>query len=240
LRPDGLTPGRCSASDEIETVFFSRIDAEAALVHRKLISSGTRELSIEDRCVWALFLNSLLERSPRRIAEIEQSVDAAELFAEFKGYWPRLNTQEILNRIDAKSAVRNTLLRALVDYIVDEPFVKYVSEMVWTIFDLREGEDHFLTGDCPLVVNGGRSDDPIYFLTIALSPERLLVMHKDVPDFDSGFVQTLAIMHSIQVITQTERHLVSSRRLIDSPSIKYVKAVEQRLSILRPSSELFD
>lgn len=61
-----------SRPDAIERDFFRLIDDAAASVHQKLLASGIKSLTGEDRAVWALFMNSLIERGPDRIKEIEQ------------------------------------------------------------------------------------------------------------------------------------------------------------------------
>jgi hypothetical protein len=229
LKPEGPLPNLDKTSDELEQRFFSRIDAAAAHIHQKLLSSGINALTVTDRRVWSLFLNSLIERSPKRIADIERAINSDKIIADLKQLRLSSHMQDFLNSIDIGAVVRNNLLSALVTCIADEPFIDYLSQLCWNTVDLPK-EDHFLTGDYPVVINTGQSDSPIYLLSIALSPKRLLIIHKDDPVFDLDFIRTTAIMHSIQVTEQTEKHLISSRELIDGPYIKYAKVVNQKLT----------
>ncbi|MBD9356464.1 DUF4238 domain-containing protein [Methylomonas albis] len=231
FKPVGLPFLSQTSSDELERNFFSNIDDAAALIHQKLISSNINSLSVDDRRVWSLFINSLLERSPKRIAEIERSVNAAEIIEDLVRRRPSLQLQEILNNLDIGAVVRNNLLTALINYIFDEQFIEYLTQLCWSTFDLPDGE-HFLTGDSPVVVNGGLSDKPIHLLSIALSPRRLLVIHTSDPNFDENFINQIAVMHSIQVTTQTEKYLVSSRKVIDGLHIKYEQVVKLKLTNL--------
>lgn len=230
LRPDGLPSGRFATSDEPEIAFFSRIDNAAARIHQKLLDFDINSIPFDEKQIWALFLNSLLERSPKRIREIEQAVPLTEIAAEFTRRWPSARMQEALNKIDITAAVRNSLLEALPAYIGDKPFLGYLAQMCWSTFDISNRADHFLTGDCPLVVNHGQTDRPIHLLSIALSPKRLLVIHPHAPEFDLDFFRKIAVTHSVQVTAQTDTHLVSSKKLRNSSSINYVRVVEQNLA----------
>ena len=233
LRPNGLPFGPLATSDEPERTFFSRIDDAAARIHQNLICSDINSVSFDEKWVWSLFLNSLLERSPKRISEIEQAVPSTEIATEFTRRWQSTHMQKVWNKIDINAAVRNSLLAALPAYIVNKPFLDYLAQMCWNTFDISNGTDHFLTGDYPLVVNHGQSDRPIYLLSIALSPKRLLVIHPHAPEFDLEFLRKITVTHNIQVTSQTKTHLVSSKKLNNSSRIRYIQMVEQKLSSVK-------
>lgn len=236
LQPDGLGP-RESSSDELEKNFFSRIDSAAGAIYDKLLSSGVTSISAEERPVWALFVNSLLERSPKRIREIESKASdvldksIAELERRWRNpsTWPAMKAS--LLTMNKTAAARNAALTSLTSYIVDQRFIEYVASMAWQIIELRVGADHFLTGDTPIVVNAGGSAAPIYMLSMALSPRRLLVMHTEDKAFDVDFFAMLAMGHNIVITKQTEKYLVSSRELADSHHIKYTRIAAEMLGI---------
>lgn len=226
LRSEGLFHLPESTSDRLEQCFFSPLDNSASIVHRKLMTAGINALSMEDRCRWALFLNSIMERVPSRIRDLESRVQTDETLDRFRQRWP---LSELPGQIDLEAIKRNAILSALVDFIVDKPFIEYVSKMVWQTVDFPEGPDHFLTSDSPLLVNGGQGGAPILVMSIALSPQRLLIMHKDDNEFDGDFVATLAHMHNALVAMQAEKHLISSRQLVDSRYIKYTRVANELL-----------
>lgn len=232
--PDGLN-FRKFPSNHIETDFFAPLDNAASVIHRKLVDTGINEISTEDRWVWSLFINSLMERSPQRIDELKNLAAKfpQEAVEKLKSRNPTgtisQRLQTIVENIDIEAAARNAVLEALTQYIVDENFLRYVIEMQWLTIDLPEGQNHYLTGDTPVIINGGGSTAPIYILSLALSPRRLLVMHKDTPEFDAQFILQMALHHSIAVVKQTKRHLVSSRVLADSDHIKYERIVSKVL-----------
>ncbi len=233
--PDGLN-FRTSVSQEIETEFFARVDDAASQVQEKLVNHGLASLTDADRRSWAVFVNSLLERSPKRIRELQGSAAGVidTTIARFEqahpGSAPSPRMRAILARIDKAAANRNAVLSSLTAYIVDPAFIEYVAAMRWVLVDIPAGSDeHFLTGDSPVVVNGGSGQMPVHVLTIALSPSRLLVMFKDAPEFDDDFIGRLTMGHSIFLVQQTEKYVMSSRPLSDRSRTRYARIVDQLL-----------
>lgn len=225
LRSEGVHPALEYVPDAIEREFFSHIDNNAAVVHAKLVAQGPAALSSTERETWALFLNSLLERCPRRLAELQKTLP--EVIEESKRTWPANRLGPGFENVDWAAMAHNNLLCALGAYINDREFIDYLAKMEWRVVCLKEdSEDHFLTSDAPLVVNGGLPGSPIKLLSIALTPKRLLVIHSAASEFDVEFLATLAMMHGFQVTKQAEKHVFSSKKLTDSKHVKYFKGVE--------------
>jgi len=230
LRPVGLPIGPIKLSDEIETGFFAPIDDAAAPVLLKAAHLHIRDLTYDERRIAAVFFNSLLERRPERIEELVRSVVTPELTEQFARRFSPARGRQLLESLDVDAFARNEVLAALPGYIVDEQLVDYLAKMVWSTFEFPDGPDHFLTSDCPLVVNGGTSSQrPIYLLSIALSPKRLLLVHAKNNEFDQEFLSKLAATHSIQATVQAEKFVISSRQLTDSAAIKYSRIVNEKL-----------
>jgi len=232
--PDGLTV-RNEVSNEIEEKFFSPIDSAASQVHQKILSAGVSSLSTEERHNWSLFVNSLLERSPTRINEVKNSSkemvaktisDLRKVFGESE---EKSNLHVLWKNLDIDALTHNTVLSSIVKWAEDEETIQYFSNMAWVVIQAN-GKDHFLTGDAPLVVNGVSGGYPIHFLSISLSPERLLVMHTRDEEFDEEFIRKLSICHSIQIAKQTKRYLVSSRELLDDGYVKYWRVANEIFS----------
>lgn len=223
-----------AAPDQLEQDFFGPLDDAAAIVHQKLITSGFSALAAEDRSVWAWFLKSLIERSPKRIREVEQSADLSGTWADdFARLWPGRHpdagAQAFFSRLDRAAMIRNTLLGEMVRQICDRPFIEGLQRMEWLTVDLPPGEDHFLTGDTPLIFNGGVRESPIFALSIAISPTKLFVVHQKDEAFDREWLGLLTYMHSVNIVLKAEKYVVSSRPLTDSRFIKYAKVVEEAL-----------
>lgn len=238
INPDGMD-FRQSPSNKLEDRFFAPIDDAASIVHQKLLTSGLHSLSPDDRIVWAIFVNSLLERLPKRIQVLEaqfaglhdESIAATE--REYPGSTTQPAIKAILAKVDKTAVVRNAVLSGLVRYIMDEPFIRYIASMEWLTLSLADGADHFLTGDTPVIVNGGGLSAPIYLLSIAVSPQKLLVMRSAFPAFDADFVGRLTLIYNILLAQQTDQYLVSSRQLADSRFIKYRRIVDAMLGAIK-------
>ncbi|QEL65838.1 hypothetical protein OTERR_23620 [Oryzomicrobium terrae] len=215
------------STNSIEENFFSPLDSKASKVIKKLIQSGPQSLSKEDRLVWSIFINSLLERSPSRIESIKNSANklANEEFSKIKAVHEVQEGERhaFLDEMDIAAIANNTVLAEMVKWICNNETISHFANMTWMVARLPEGNDHFLTSDTPVVVNGASGGNPIYVLSIALSPNALFIMHKQEKDFNEDFIQTLAIIHNHLIAEQTKRYLVSSRELIDDGNIKYKK-----------------
>lgn len=234
INPDGMD-FRQSPSNELEDRFFAPIDDAASIVHQKLLTSGLHSLSPDDRIVWAIFVNSLLERSPKRIQALEaqfadlhdESIAATE--RDYPGSTTEPAIKAILAKVDKAAVVRNAVLSGLVRYIMDEPFIRYIASMEWLTLSLPDGADHFLTGDTPVIVNGGGPSAPIHLLSIAISPQKLLVMRSDPTVFDADLIGRHTMIYNVLLVRQTDQHLISSRQLADSRFIKYRRIADEML-----------
>lgn len=223
-----------SSSNEIEEKFFSPLDSAASQVHRKLLVSGASSLSAEERFIWSLFMNSLLERSPTRINEIKERAKetAAECISELKEClgMPDKDRNYFWKTLDVDAMTHNAVLSGMVQWIRNGETIRHFYGMAWTVFQLPKGKDHFLTGDSPVVVNGDSGNNPIHVLSLALSPDTLLVMHTRDKDFDEEFIRKLSILHSVLIAKQTKRYLVSSRELLDNGHVKYRRVLNEIFS----------
>lgn len=223
LRPETPYPVLDSRPDVIERDFFALIDDAAALVHKKLLTSGIKSLTTEDRTAWALFLNSLVERGPWRIKEIERSDSPERIRDEML---QRFGRSDFVANIDWSAMHRNSVRRALVSHISDGDFVEFVCQMRWTTVDITVDGEHLVTSDMPVLINGGSDSMQVHCLSVALSPTRLLIIHGDTAGFDECFIRTLAVMHNIVIVQKAEQHVISSRELRDGPYTKYSRVAQ--------------
>lgn len=232
IKPDGLPLSY--ESDAVEIEFFQKIDTSASQVHKKLLASGITALTDIDRMVWAIFMNSLIERTPEKIDSYNDlSKNVIEnINSEFQQKWrnsyswPEL--QSLFSSIDKKAATRNAVLSGLTSYILDRPVIEYFCQMLWQTVKLPDGlGEHFVSCDKPVIVNGVAGDTPIYVLSIALSPNLLLVMHKKVDEFDHEFITTLATMHNYLMAKQAKQYLFSDRELSDGRFIKNLRIAHE-------------
>lgn len=217
-----LIPG--PSPDVIERDFFAVIDDAAALVYQKLFLSGIKSLTTEDRMAWALFLNSLMERRPERIAEIEHLETGEKIKNELH---QRLGGAEYLNNINWSSMYRNSVRRALIGYISDRGFIDCVTQMRWATVDVSIDGEHLITADRPVLVNAGSSPSPIHCLSIALSPKRLLIVHGQAEEFDENFVRTLTAIHNVAIVQQATKYVVSSQEMKNGPHTQFSRVIQE-------------
>ncbi len=237
--PDGLN-FRLEKSQEFERDFLGPIDNAASLVHQKILSSGIRSLTEQDRLSWSKFVSSLLERHPDRVRQITEIAAAGldETLESLTAEKPEMVASPtfiaVLAGINKREFARNLALQGIATAINDHDLVHGISSMQWDLAVLPPGEDHFLTGDTPLIVNGGGNKNPIHILSLAISPKSLLVIHKDATVFNEEFIKKMAFFHNPVLVNQTRTHLVSSRILEDGFCIKYRKIAEAMLGVDPP------
>ena len=223
FRPDFPSLGSLAKPDALETEYFAAIDDEAAAVHRKLLVDDRPPLTQAERRAWARFINSLLERSPARISELESMAASDPQIQGLLRHPRAIMLRDGRPKADLSAMLRNSLLRALRDFIDKEEDVAYLSSMRWVNFDIASKNEQFLTGDMPLVVNAGAGPSPIEMLTIAISPRRLLIMYREHEMVDQDLLVKAAVLHSILLTKQTQRHLISSCRLVDGRGLNYAR-----------------
>jgi hypothetical protein len=234
ISPDGLH-FQPTKSQQLEHDFFALIDDSASVVHRKILNSGIQSLTEHDRNCLSKFISSLLERSPSRIRQISElaATGIEETLASLESERPEMMARPafsaVLSAIDKQALARNLALEKITSAINDHHFIHGISAMKWMVITIPSGDDHFLTGDTPLVVNGGGIKEPIYLISLAISPKSLLIIYKDEPEFDDDFLKTVSILHNAVLTNQTQSHLVSSRTLEDGRFMKYRKMAETML-----------
>lgn len=189
-----IHPFQKNTSDHIEASFFSKLDDDASKLYRRILKSGISTINAEDRYLWALFVNSLMERSPVRINEVisEANEHTLKMVEDFHRTGDPRIVQNAFKHIDVNALSRNAVLHGMVRYICDAETLDYFSKLCWVTIDLPDGADHFLTGDTPLIVNGAHPvKSPVYTLSLALTPKKLLIMHSNEEKFDKEFLNKL-------------------------------------------------
>jgi len=223
LYPETPYPELEPRQDAIEVEFFSKIDDAAAQIHRKILASGINILSEEDRVIWALFLNSLMERTPNKIKEIENSYNIEEAKKEIIHI---LENTEFASQINWHAMHSNSIRRALVNYISDNSSIGHIYRMRWATVDIPVEDEHLITSDTPIVVNGGKKSQPIHCLSIALSPNKLFITHGATDEFDNDFLKMLTVTHNAFIIQLAEQYVISSRELSDGPYTNYTNLIK--------------
>ena len=197
--------------DIVEKQVMAPLDDAAARVHSKLTAlEPTTDLSDDERVSWARFLNSLMERHPRELAERDAAAVriATELCAEYRHRWPapadQARVEAALANYDHEATARNTVRTAMVQEIRSGTFLDHViNEHEWMVFAPVEGA--FITSDRPLIVNGGDTQTrPVHWVTLALGPQHLFVSHPRAwlaePDRLKEQLATTALIHNMLIV----------------------------------------
>ena len=207
--------------DIIEKTVMSRVDNDAANVLNKLRSGSVASLTKGDRKAWALFLNSLLERTPDKLArndEIARELatkvieDAYSKFATTPISRERID--RALRNFDPTAAARNTVRAAMVKEIVADDFIAYVTNQSWCVIGAPNGFE-FITSDHPLIVNFGDVEQrPIHWMSIALSPTELFVA---VPSSSPNTtpLEDIVLAHTFALLTGPSRFVYARAPVVD-------------------------
>ncbi|MGF6097256.1 DUF4238 domain-containing protein [Pseudomonas sp. 18175] len=220
--------GAKEPSDEVESKVMAKIDDQAALIHRKLLDHGVGALTEEERDVWSVFMVCMIERNPKKIERYKSIAEIDNYFEELLKAHPGL--AGVIERAEFNiQAVRgNTVLKLMVDRIFDSEVAKSISCMSWVVVQVDMSGEHFVLGDNVVVINNGAiEDEPLYFIRLAISPSKLLILAYDSSALDSDFVSVLTLVYNIDVISRSDKYVISSRELKDEACTKFSRVVKE-------------
>lgn len=215
---------RTARPDTIEKEFFGPIDHHGAQVVERLDQVAPSELSSEERTQWALFVNSLLERHPQRVfvgdRKAEQSARA--LREELRERWgpPSSGRPDVLELLDVEALARNLHREHIVRTIRDEKTLEYIGGLRFAKLVVEPNPVlSFVTGDNPVLLNLGQPG-PIYFFTLALSPNMLLFGQNEKEPFpEPEMLMNLCHFHNLLLFKQCQ-YVFSRGALQDDEFIK--------------------
>lgn len=155
--------------DALEKKFLSPLDDAAAKVLPKLLGTALT-VTGEERMVWAMFLNSLLERDPRTLEKNDRVARelAAAVMTDARARITEENRgrmERAIARFDAEAAARNTVRSVMVHEIKRPDVLQYFVGQEWLVIPAL-GDLEFIS-DRPLLANGGVEERPIQWLTMA-------------------------------------------------------------------------
>ena len=223
----------------IETDFLSPIDNAAAPILKKLNESSPSPLDDAERTAWALFMNSLNERSPTTLGWRDQAAPdaAAQTVAHLRSMGTTPESRErmelILARMDVEQMARNSVRQFMVNEIRDPKVITYLKGLTWVVIG-REPERPFITTDRPLLVNVvGPGPTTIHVLSMALSPTKLLFVHPSqwaMTDELRTLLGNLAFGHDLLLLHAGCTCVYSSQRIEDGSRVRLRRAVDFALT----------
>lgn len=218
----------------IEDDFFKKIDNDAAGALNTLLTAGVTALDEAARTAWALFLSSLLERTPHQLlamdakakAIVDQSYEKLQADSDPEG---RARFSSIMGD-DARSALaRNHVRYRMVARIQNPVMLDHLKRLRWVIANNTNPDFEFITTDAPLVVNYGDQGPKLDVLAISLNPQRLFFAYPSSWNEDGEYLETLGMMafvHNVLLLEQPCNFVYSRSKLEDGDIIKLRKATD--------------
>ena len=205
-------------------------ETEAAPVLEQMISGGAASLNTNQKRAWSRFILLQLDRDPSLVNEALQL--AEELRAEVLSNAPvsvrcskaaELFTLEMARNLargrlsrpsDAKSFWGETLLR-------------------WSWHSVTS-RGWFITSDRPIILNvsGVKPGTPVSMLSMALSPDRILLCTPPswLPEIDDDWVRLMAVTHNARLISLGPRFVYSSTPVSEIPGSRLDVLLEKHLA----------
>lgn len=221
----------------IEDEFFRELDNDAAGALNTLLSGGISALDDTARTAWALFLNSLLERAPDQLKQldakakaiVDQSFDRLQAGADPEG---RERFRRVMNDDARAGAARNYVRYRMMDRIKDPATIARLTNSRWLIVNNTNPDFEFITTDSPVVINYGSAGPGLDVLAISLNPQRLFLLHP--PSWGEGdeYRETLGLLafaHNLLLLDRPCTYVYSRSKLEDGDIVKLRKAADLAL-----------
>lgn len=199
----------------VERVFFGKVDTDAAKVRDKLLAGAS--LSLPDRYNWARFILSLILRNPEEVLKMKVGVNAifdqpdAELqakYLKFREPHEPATAEEAIRQHYPEAPDRSALLIGT-QLIQNQKAMQTIAGMSWSIIRTDTASRRLVTSDRPVVMTGGllRLDGHI---CLPISPRHLFVACTLKPTMDA-FLRApkskLVRESNAQQIGQARRHV---------------------------------
>ncbi|MBX9574396.1 MAG: DUF4238 domain-containing protein [Caulobacteraceae bacterium] len=211
--------------EQVEIRLMSPLDDRAARALDEMINTRARPQTKELRDGWARFVMSLLHRSPRRIAylenlirtyEIETTPEEEEAYEKLRAPNDPATLKRLFADGDASriSRSRAVLLRSLVD---SETIGNVIVGMRWGAIQVNEPKHRLLTCDDPVLMSNGLNHDRS-FIALPIAPDLMFIAanHSDVLQsfsdqksavFEASMNDAICLQADRLVLGQTNRCL---------------------------------
>lgn len=170
-------------SEQIEKLFFSPVDNDAALALQVLLKEEDQYgWNSELRSAWTRFLVSLLYRTPadlKMLKEYWQLVVTSSSETESEAYLHARTSdapatfEEFLKTIPTHEVAAGAF-RVLMNVINGVDLGYFINNMVWETIKLETEKHELLTSDSPVIATNGLKHDESH-LVLPLAPNKLFV-----------------------------------------------------------------
>ncbi|OPY84676.1 MAG: hypothetical protein A4E72_02135 [Syntrophus sp. PtaU1.Bin208] len=157
---------------------LAKIDNNAAKVIKKIQKNySLAGLTSKDKQDWATYVNSLLQRSPKRLEALEGMMQSIirEVFDDIKTVYETQNAWEICRKIFNDSNYCENEVRAmLLSVIRDNKWITGLLNFQWQLITLNDHFPYkFILTECPVItIDDG---DNISIIALALTPNLLWI-----------------------------------------------------------------
>lgn len=223
----------------LEQQFFRALDNLAAKVLFKLNGCVQLDLTAEERSVWALFIHSLLLRTPENLAAYKEGgkraldevlKDLGSVYAERRGpHDPRTYEEYIASRKNEDD--ERSVLGSLPQIIMNENIGNVLFSRTWRLIEVPPSERELLISDNPVTRTNGLLVQNGH-IAMPLSPRRLLLIAGD-----DGVLDTVARMKSCEIVRNMNASTVGcARRFVGATDRHQERFIRNRfgnLEVLR-------
>ena len=206
-------------SQRLETQYFATLDGAAATVLRKLLANPIVDLDEHDVGHWAMFVRSLLHRSPSLLAEYRDSGtkiwwdivrNSADRYQDLRSKDdPTTHQEYVAQRTDTEGAA--AVINNMPQLLAISGVLAAFARAPWIRYDVPNTAPSLLLSDSPIVMTNG-FDVPGGHIAMPLSPSRFMVLARDrqtALEIDSVPVRLLAKGLNDGVVRQA-RHFVAA------------------------------
>jgi uncharacterized protein DUF4238 len=215
-----LLESKNSMPDYIENE-LAKVDNDAAKVLEKILASSSLSiLTTEEKQQWAIYVNSLLQRSPERLKASDEMIQSiiTETLDDIKAIATKesSDTYEVCRRIfNASSFSENHVRVMLLSVIRHNETVTGLLKFKWQIIMLDKVFPYqFILTENPVVTVG--KDENTSMLALALTPSLLWVALPD--SFDNSeelndLVKEVVLLYNAAQIAKKPGFIISKVRL---------------------------
>lgn len=166
----------------VEDVFFKRLDQQASDALDLMLAGRITALTPSMRIAWCLFINSLVNRHPQKIAWLKQTWMAGirQEIEAFRPSWDRLwlpgyplTYDDFITRFDTRW-IEQQAARGI-EQVVDSKIVcEAIDGFLWATYTMPPGSIEFLTSDRPVIMSDGLTHEKSH-IAMPISPTMLFV-----------------------------------------------------------------
>lgn len=171
-----------SDAQRLEDEFFKHLDCRASNIHRVLMQGAVPALSDRQRLDWAIFVLSLILRSPENIESQKRimsgywSETVARISVEYealKGKNDPESFEEFQKGLHPLSSDQYGM-EILPGLILNEKILYPLSKLNWSVIDTSSSQFELLISDDPIAIPGGLLNDG-GMLALPISPSKVFV-----------------------------------------------------------------